>query len=61
MKTQSIKTIKTFLSKYSAIEYLIKIGYEKNAYKIEKELLKKGLIKYGSILIIYDKYNLLKD
>jgi hypothetical protein len=61
MKTQSIKTIKTFLSKYSAIEYLIKIGYEKNAYKIEKELLKNGLIKYGSILIIYDKYNLLKD
>jgi hypothetical protein len=61
METQSIKTIKTFVSKYSAIEYLIKIGYDMNAYKIEEELLKNGLIKYGSILVIYDKHNLLKD
>lgn len=61
METQSIKTIKIFTSKYSIFEYLIKIGYNNNVYKIEDEINKNALIKYGSILVIYDKFNLLKD
>lgn len=61
MKIQSIKTIKIFTTKYSIFDYLIKIGYSNNIYKIEDEINKNGLIKYGSILVIYDKFNLLKD
>ena len=61
METQSIKTIKIFTSKYSLFNYLIKIGYNNNIYKIEDEITKNALIKYGSILVIYDKFNLLKD
>lgn len=61
METQSIKTIKIFTSKYSLFNYLIKIGYNNNVYKIEDEINKNALIKYGSILVIYDKFNLLKD
>ena len=61
METQAIKTIKVFTSKYSIFEYLIKTGYSNNIYKIEDEINKNALIKYGSILVIYDKFNLLKD
>ena len=61
METQAIKTIKIFSSKYSIFDYLIKIGYNNNVYKIEDEINKNALIKYGSILVIYDKFNLLKD
>jgi hypothetical protein len=61
METQAIKTIKVFNSKFSLFEYIIKIGYNNNVYEIEKEINKNGLIKYGSILVIYDKFNLLKD
>lgn len=60
MKTQTIKTIKSFGSVHEIINYLNKVGYnEKTPQEINEEINTKALIKHGSILVLYDPYKLL--
>lgn len=60
MKTQTVKTIKTFPTVHQLINYLLKVGYtEKTPEEINREIEKKSLIKYDSILCLYDPYNLI--
>lgn len=56
----TVKTIKSFGSVNEIINYLNKIGYkDKIATEINEEINTKALIKYGSILVLYDPYKLL--
>jgi len=56
----TIKTIKSFPSVHSIINYLESIGYkELTRTEINNEIEEKALIKYGSILVLYDPYKLL--
>ena len=57
---QRVKTIKTFKTVGKIIEYLKTIKYnEKPLKEVKKELEEKALIKYGSILILHDPYELI--
>jgi len=58
-ETQTVKTIKTFRTIEGVIEYIKLIKYPKSEEEARKELNKNALIKYGSILILFDPFRLL--
>jgi len=56
---QRIKTVKAFKTVNKIVDYLKRINYqEKTVKEIKGELKSKALIKYGSILILHDPYEL---
>ncbi len=57
---QTVKTIKTFDNYDNLINYCIKINHPATLIELKKELNKNALIKYGSILLLFDPFNLLE-
>ena len=60
MRTNTIKTIKSFKTKSEIVIYLKSINYPKNGCEIINQINEKALIKYGSILVLFDPFNLLE-
>lgn len=56
---QTVKTIKTFKTIERLVEYANKIGYSKDTKEMTKEVAKNSLIKYGSVLMLFDPYGLI--
>lgn len=55
----TVKTIKSFSTISEILDYCKKINYGKSSDEITDEINNKALIKYGSILILFDPFNLL--
>lgn len=56
---QTIKTIKSFHTIEEILGYCLKIECTFTEEEILKEIEKRALVKYGSILILFDPYGLL--
>jgi hypothetical protein len=56
---QTVKTIKSFHTVEEILEYCSKIECTFTQEEVKAEIEKRALVKYGSILILFDPYCLL--